>query len=138
MPTRSDFQHLTDVRAAEVAALLAAGGWDGAYYLAGYVVECALKACIAKLTKAEEFPPPRKIVEQCYTHDLEQLIKSAGLSVDFTAAVRVVEFKDNWSVVLDWAEDARYGRWTEGQARALWKAVTDPTHGVLPWIKSRW
>lgn len=35
MPTRSDFQCLSDVRAAEVVALLAAGCWDGAYYLAG-------------------------------------------------------------------------------------------------------
>ena len=51
--TRSDFQQLADVRAAEAAALLAAGRWDGAYYLAGYAVECALKACVAKLTKAD-------------------------------------------------------------------------------------
>jgi HEPN domain-containing protein len=30
--------------------LLEAGLYAGAYYLAGYAVECALKACIAKKT----------------------------------------------------------------------------------------
>lgn len=42
--SRSDFQRLADVRIAEAKVLLDAGMWDGAYYLAGYAVECALKA----------------------------------------------------------------------------------------------
>ncbi len=138
MPTRSDFQRLTDVRTTEVAALLAAGCWDGAYYPAGYAVECALKACIAKLTMAEEFPPPRKVVEQCYTHDLTLLIKSAGLAGDLTTANLNPAFEGNWGLVADWAEDARYAVWTEPQARELWNAITDPINGVLPWVKSRW
>src|SRR5207248_2168644 len=37
--TRTQFQELAEVRIAEAAALLAAGLWDGAYYLAGYAVE---------------------------------------------------------------------------------------------------
>lgn len=45
---RSDFQDLAQIRLAEAAALLQAERFDGAYYLAGYAVECALKACIAK------------------------------------------------------------------------------------------
>ena len=44
---RADFQRLADVRIDEAGVLLAAGRWSGAYYLAGYAVECALKACIA-------------------------------------------------------------------------------------------
>jgi HEPN domain-containing protein len=42
---RDDFQQLADVRIAEAAVLLAQGNYDGAYYLAGYAVECGLKAC---------------------------------------------------------------------------------------------
>ncbi len=36
--------------------VVAAGMWEGTYYLAGYAVECALKACIAKQIIAEDFP----------------------------------------------------------------------------------
>jgi hypothetical protein len=43
---RAEFQKLADLRAREAGVLLAARCYDGAYYLAGYAVECALKACI--------------------------------------------------------------------------------------------
>lgn len=136
--TRTDFQQLTDVRAAEAAALLAAGLWDGAYYLAGYAVECALKACVAKLTAAEEFPDKERAFK-AFTHDIEQLVKLALLKdVRDAGAKADPEFRDNWNLVKDWAEDSRYARWTEPQARAIHSAVTDPAHGVLPWIKRQW
>jgi HEPN domain-containing protein len=60
---RGDFQRLAELRLKEAKALCAAGMYDGAYYLAGYAVECAIKACIAKRTKAEEFPPKPKVVQ---------------------------------------------------------------------------
>jgi HEPN domain-containing protein len=41
---RRDFQELALVRLNEAKVLLDAGHFDGAYYLAGYAVECALKA----------------------------------------------------------------------------------------------
>jgi HEPN domain-containing protein len=44
------------VRLKEANVLLRLGLSDGAYYLAGYAVECALKACIAKGTRRYEFP----------------------------------------------------------------------------------
>lgn len=52
---------------------------QGAYYLAGYAVECALKACIAKETKRHEFPPKRQYVHDVYTHDLNSLLRLTGL-----------------------------------------------------------
>jgi hypothetical protein len=48
---------------------------DGAYYLAGYAVECALKACIAKETKRYEFPD-KKRVDSSYSHNLDLLVKA--------------------------------------------------------------
>ncbi len=48
---RSDFQRLTRLRLDEAKVLLANERYQGAYYLIGYAVECALKACIAKQTK---------------------------------------------------------------------------------------
>ena len=52
--------------------------YDGSYYLCGYAVECALKACIAKATQRSEFPDLDK-VKASYTHDLTVLVKKAGL-----------------------------------------------------------
>jgi hypothetical protein len=40
--------------------------------------------------------------------------------------------------VKDWNEIARYQQKTEAEARRLYRAVTDVTEGVLPWVKSRW
>lgn len=65
---RADFQALSRIRLKETKALLELGFWDGAYYLAGYAVECALKACIAKSTQRYAFPE-RKKVEFSYSHN---------------------------------------------------------------------
>ena len=43
---RDECQKLTQERIADVKALLAAKRWALAYYVAGYAVECALKACV--------------------------------------------------------------------------------------------
>ena len=77
---RPDFQQLAEVRIREAHALLKDGHSDGAYYLADYAVECALKACIAKNVKQHEFPPPQKVVgESYYTHDRNKLLVTTGL-----------------------------------------------------------
>jgi HEPN domain-containing protein len=44
--SRTELQQLAEIRIAEANVLLANGMWDGTYYLAGYAVECGLKACI--------------------------------------------------------------------------------------------
>ena len=53
---RNDFQKISRLRVKEAKALLDNGYPAGAYYLMGYAVECALKACIAKQTKRYDFP----------------------------------------------------------------------------------
>ena len=136
---RKDFQDLADVRIAEAELLLKGGCFDGAYYLAGYAVECALKACIAKLTKDHDFPPPRKVVEDCYTHNIETLVKAAGLDIERRDAINNdTDLGENWSIVKDWTEASRYNRQSEEDARKLFEAITNTASGVLPWIKARW
>jgi hypothetical protein len=76
---RADFQQLAELRLLEARALLAAELPDGAYYLAGYAVECGLKACIAAKTREHDFPD-KKLVEKSYSHDVEKLLDAAGLS----------------------------------------------------------
>jgi hypothetical protein len=135
---RVDFQQLADVRIAEAGALLAAGMWDGAYYLAGYAVECALKACIAKLTKAEDFPDKDRAVK-AFTHKIDELVVLTGLKVARDAeAASDPQFSRNWDTAKAWTEGSRYERIAEPAARALYSAITDPAHGVLPWVKRHW
>jgi HEPN domain-containing protein len=66
---RADFQQLAELRLQDAEALLQAGRYEAAYYLAGYAIECALKACIAKRTEAES--SPHEMQYDCIPIDLE-------------------------------------------------------------------
>src|SRR5437588_13131410 len=58
--SRSDFEKLMDLRLKEAKLLLDQKDWDGAYYLAGYAVEFALKIrIISQLMKSDSFPEKR-------------------------------------------------------------------------------
>jgi hypothetical protein len=74
---RVDFQMIAFLRLEEAQILLAAESFSGAYYLAGYAVECALKACIAKATHQHDFPD-KKRVNDSYSHDLTLLLRTAA------------------------------------------------------------
>lgn len=133
-----ELQDLAEERARDAEALLDAGQWSGAYYLAGYAVECSLKACVAKMTSQYDFPN-KDLATKCYTHNLETLVEVAGLVLQrkLDAAANVA-LGSSWLVVKDWDEKARYQHWTEPQARKLVAAVTDTTNGVLSWIRGHW
>jgi HEPN domain-containing protein len=133
--TRSDFQQFADVRIAEAKVLLDARMWDGAYYLAGYAVECALKACIAKLTQAEDFPDKDRAAK-VWSHKIDELLLLVRLkaALDSELAANPV-FKTNWLTAKDWTEASRYERQPKDDAEKLYDAITDPTNGVLPWIQ---
>jgi hypothetical protein len=134
---RRDFRTLAELRVEEARVLLGGKRPLGAYYLAGYAFECALKACIAKQRKRFEFPPKRNSVEKMYSHDLDTLLDLAGLTAQLkkdTAEDKV--FEANWNTVKDWTAQSRYA--TSGlNAQELYNAITGH-HGVLPWIKLRW
>jgi HEPN domain-containing protein len=101
---RAELQRLARERIRNAKVLLAAGHWSAAYYLAGYAVECALKACMAKLMKAEEVPD-RTFVEKCWTHNLAQLLGLTGLKDDFDAARQAdPDLRNNWDVVKDYLD----------------------------------
>lgn len=135
---RSDFQQLADDRIRDAKALLSAKRWSGAYYLAGYSIECALKACIAKLTKKYDFPD-KKFVQSCHTHEIERLVDLANLKEARDTDTNTNEkLGTNWLKVKDWNESARYQQKSEAEARELYRAVSNPKNGVMQWIKSRW
>lgn len=136
---RAEFQKLADLRAREAGVLLAARCYDGAYYLAGYAVECALKACIAKKIRRYDFPPARGQVDSYYTHDLARLFRAAGLEDEFVRSrADDAALSKNWNIVESWSEQSRYARAPKQRALDLYKAVTDAQHGILPWLKTHW
>ncbi|MFN7922704.1 MAG: hypothetical protein U0Q16_21545 [Bryobacteraceae bacterium] len=135
---RKELQALSRVRLKEAQALLELGLSDGAFYLAGYAVECALEACIAKETRRGEFPD-KKRVESSHSHNLLQLSRVAGLDETLAMQASVdAEFRNNWEFVQSWSEQSRYRRHRPEMARALLDAVGSKSHGVMSWIKKRW
>jgi hypothetical protein len=136
---RVTFQRLCKLRVKEARILLNARHFSGAYYLAGYAVECALKACVAKQINRHDFPN-KKLANEVFTHNLEQLMHGAGLWPTFEGDIRNnPTLQVNWAVVKDWSVESRYEVGiTEARARALYSACTASQHGVLKWIKGRW
>jgi hypothetical protein len=136
---RSDFQQLSELRLKEAQALLGSQYFDGAYYLLGYALEFAFKACIAKQTKEHDFPPDRKAVEAMYKHRPSELLKASNLEQEHDKAKQAsATFADNWKTVELWSEQSRYqtGKSENEVADFLSAMVGD--EGVLTWLKKFW
>jgi HEPN domain-containing protein len=134
---RDDFKHIAQIRLKEANTLFLNGNYDGAYYLAGYVIECALKACIAKKTKKYDFPDKRT-VDDSYVHDIERLIGVAGLELELKSQLTNRKFAVNWALVKDWKETSRYETQSMFKARDLLSAITNRKNGVFKWIRRYW
>jgi HEPN domain-containing protein len=133
---RGDLQQLAELRLSEAQVLLDAGKFAGAYYLAGYAIECALKACIAKRTREFDFPE-KQTVNRSHTHDLRQLLNVAYMEDELALAInKDVQFAENWKVVSGWSEASRYKiDVDENFARLMLEAVGSEPNGVLVWLR---
>lgn len=111
----------------------------GASYLLGYAVECALKACIAKQTRANDFPD-KSFATKIFTHNLSQLVDYASLTKEHEMeSKRNGGFDSNWAIVKDWKEDKRYSlNVSEQEAKAFHSAVLDKKDGILSWLQKWW
>ncbi len=137
---RTGWQRLARDRIRDAKVLLAAGRSAAAYYLAGYAVECGLKACIlAHVEQTGALFEDKKYSEKCWTHNLEDLVELAGLKDAWKADTRLdADLKQHWVIVKDWKESSRYERKPRTKALELYRAITDQLHGVLPWVKRYW
>ena len=134
---RSSLQNLANERIKDAEALLIAGRWSGAYYLAGYAVECALKACFAKQTRENDFP--QKSAQKVFTHNISELLSLAGIKALRDNDIKTSQAQQlNWAIVEAWNESTRYEIWTEVQARQLYEAVTHSTERAMTWIINHW
>jgi hypothetical protein len=112
---------------ADAQALLRARRYAAAYHLSGFIVECALKACIAKRMRAKALPPPVDVVKGIYSHNLRGLLKEAGI----TRPTKGSKLEANWGIVIGWDVASRYRNVSAPEARDLFKAITDTNDGVL-------
>jgi HEPN domain-containing protein len=134
---RQEFQILALERLADAEALFAASRYSAAYYLSGYSLECALKACIARQTKQDDFPP--RDAGQYYIHDLSKLLKRAGLDTKLAKETdQNPKFEANWALAKDWSEESRYQTYSQQQATQILVAIADTQFGVLKWLKEHW
>jgi hypothetical protein len=134
---RQDLQQLADIRQNEVEVLLDNHQYSGAYYLSGYIVEYALKACIAKQTKEYDFPD-KKTVLNSYNHNLVKLVKVANLETDLRQYRGNPSFEARWLTVRRWTEESRYERHDRQTALDIYESITNPNYGVLQWLQQHW
>ncbi len=135
-----DFKKLANIRIADAKVLLKTSrNASGAYYLAGYAVECAIKACIAKNTKVGDWPPKPDDVRKMYSHDLNELIKQANLAAALDTEIKTnPQFAGHWGIVKEWSEQKRYEQCKQIKASEMVVAITDNSNGVLAWIQQYW
>jgi HEPN domain-containing protein len=138
---RLEWQQLAERWLVDAKCLLDGHNWSAAYYLAGYAVECGLKACVLARVGAtpEVIFEDKKFSEKCWTHSVLELVKQANLEpVRAADVVANPALGKNWLVVKDWNERARYETKSHQKARKLYSAITDSPNGVMQWIMSHW
>jgi HEPN domain-containing protein len=137
---KAQLRQLAEDRIGDAERLLTGGRWGGAYYLAGYAVECGLKAFIMVYVEAiGAIFQDRKFSEKCWTHDLAGLLTLANLNPTLEAdATANAALSTNWAAAKDWRETSRYEQKTQPEAQAMYDAIANDPDGVLPWIRIRW
>jgi hypothetical protein len=138
---RSTLQGLSNERIEDARALLVAQRWSGAYYLTGYALECALKSCVVAYVElnASVIFSVKDFQQKCWTHDIETLVKQAGLKDERDRlAATDPNIAKNWAVAKDWSESSRYQMTTQLKAEKLFEAIANSADGVLPWVKTYW
>lgn len=135
---RSEFQTLARVRLQDARVLSQAGRFDGAYYLFGLAIECALKACICRNIRRYDFPD-RDLAHKSNQHELSALVKVAGLGATLDAQLKAdAAFTANWLIAEGWSIQSRYSSSGQSKAEAFERAINDRRHGVMRWIRQHW
>jgi len=137
---KKELKRLANDRVEDAKILLSNQRWGASYYLLGYAVETALKACILKFVEETGVIfSDKKFAEKCWTHKFDELLKQANLepilSRDISANPVLGSY---WSIVVSWTEVCRYQQKEETDAQSLYNAVTNDPDGVLPWITRHW
>jgi HEPN domain-containing protein len=134
----------------EARALLSAYHADAAFYLAGYSIECALKACVCRTLDQDDFYKPdrsnksvryvqERVLREFKTHNYNDLLVLTGLSAKFELACQTDLALDiAWEIVrnLQWTEQARY-QYNSKSIEDCYVFV-ESVETILIWISKYW
>ena len=135
---RTDLQSIAQAKVDDAHLLFQNGRFSNSYYLAGYAIEIALKACIAAQISAETIPD-KDILRKVLNHEFPVLVGLAGLATALKEQQDCDSlFAANWAIVLEWKPDVRYESTDSTAAQQMLSALTDAASGVLQWIKLYW
>lgn len=150
MASGRDLKLITSKRLKTTQILLKAKDWEGAAYMMGYVLECALKAACCKSLHLNNYPDvhgnksSERITKFFYTHEFDALLVISGLNDLFSFGTKGFS---SWSGFTQeypggWTE-MRYTvntNWTETKVKLLYSYLADEKNGILSIIKggSRW
>jgi hypothetical protein len=96
------------------------------------------QACIARSSEQYDFPE-LKHVQDSWNHDLARLLGTAKLNEQYAKkSGNDRRFQTNWEMVKDWKVDSRYERRSEKEALGIYNAITEASHGIMPWIEAHW
>lgn len=99
MANCSELKKIARARLRSAALLMRGKDWDGAAYMLGYVLECALKSAACKALRLEEYPERTrndKANAFFMTHNFDQLLIVSGMSDIFHLQNEPQAF-ENWS-----------------------------------------
>jgi HEPN domain-containing protein len=85
--------------------------WHSAIYLAGYAVECRLKAAICRVKGLATLPP------EYQTHDLRALLRATGWQEEVTRDRALLQAFEE--VVKFWQVEIRYAAKPYGRSEAM-------------------
>lgn len=149
METLEDIWQLSEQRLTEARSLLSSGHSDGAFYLAGYAVELALKwkVCqnfeIPNLFGADtpDIFGVSILKKSVHTHDLRVLMLYSGLWKKFDAgkSTNHTLYLANSLLFGTWSEKCRYEKcgFTEtDNVENLLTLLEDADQGLIEWIKN--
>jgi hypothetical protein len=143
--TQAKLRGMAQERIEDAKILIDGGRWWFGYYVSGYAVECALKACVLAqmVGTGWVFTEDEKKLRECRTHDFMRLISIAGMHDPLNArlsesAAAGDGFVENWNTVKAWTVESRYEQQIEADAKKLYFAITDETDGVMRWIRNYW
>jgi HEPN domain-containing protein len=135
---RTDLQPLASSRLDDAKLLMRRHRFSSAYYLAGYAIEFALKAAIARRIERHVLPDPR-FIRDVYQHDLERLVGLARLRTELDNARKASARLDtNWAIVSKWSVESRYELIDRQRGVAMVKAVSETSSGVFQWVQQHW
>lgn len=93
----NELKSIAKARLKSASFLMDAKDWDGAVYMMGHVLECALKACACKALHLSSYPESRKTDGHFMTHNFDQLLVLSGMSDIFGINASPVAIFQNWS-----------------------------------------